>query len=50
MGEKKLARPTDKVLKLAASDAFGVGKPRTFPVTEKRNAEGSVTVQMSVLF
>lgn len=34
---------TGRLLKLAARDALGVGRPRMFPVTEKRNAEGVVT-------
>jgi hypothetical protein len=46
--EVRRVGPTGKVLKLATRDAFGAGKPRIFPVTEKRNAEGSVTNPVSV--
>jgi hypothetical protein len=50
MYEARQVRPTGKVLKLAARDAFGAGKPSIFPVTEKRNAEGSVTIPVLVRF
>jgi hypothetical protein len=39
---------TGIALKFLANEALGVGKPRTFPVTEKRKAEGCVTVDVVI--
>ena len=43
-GESSMFLRTGRTSKFAARDRLGVASPRTFPVTENWNEDGSVTV------